>query len=41
MAECSESTGMISAPEAFAAACMMGPAQTIVSLLASAMRFFS
>ena len=41
MAECSESTGMISAPDARAAACMSCPAQTMVSLLARAMRLFS
>ena len=41
MAECSESTGMISVPDSRAAACMICPAQTIVSLLARAMRFFS
>jgi hypothetical protein len=41
MAECSESTGTISAPRSFALAMTMLPAQTSVSLLASAMRFFS
>ena len=41
MAECSESTGIISAPDSRAADCMICPAQTIVSLLARAMRFFS
>ena len=38
MAECSESTGTISAPFSVARAVTKGPAQTIVSLLARAMR---
>ena len=41
MAECSESTGTISAPAASAASMTNSPAQTRVSLLARAMRFFS
>ena len=39
MAECSESTGTISAPFSSARAITMSPAQTRVSLLARAMRF--
>ena len=38
MAECSESTGTISAPFSFALAITSGPAQTRVSLFARAMR---
>ena len=41
MAECSESTGTISAPFSFARAMTRSPAQTSVSLLARAMRFFA
>ena len=41
MAECSLSTGTISAPWVFAAAMTSSPAQTSVSLLARAMRFFA
>ena len=41
MAECSESTGTISAPRALARAITISPAQTRVSLLARAMRFFA
>ena len=41
MAECSESTGTISAPVSAARRMTMLPAQTSVSLFASAMRFFS
>ena len=41
MAECSESTGTISAPCVSAASITSCPAQTNVSLLARAMRFFS
>ena len=41
MAECSESTGTISAPKRSAASITSSPAQTRVSLLARAMRFFS
>ena len=41
MAECSESTGTISAPYVSAASITSWPAQTSVSLLARAMRFFS
>jgi hypothetical protein len=41
MAECSESTGMISAPVFSAASITSSPAQTRVSLLAKAIRFFS
>ena len=41
MAECSESTGTISAPFSFARAMTRSPAHTSVSLLARAMRFFA
>ena len=41
MAECSESTGTISAPYCSAASITSCPAQTSVSLLARAMRFLS
>ena len=41
IAECSESTGMISAPVSKVRAMTISPAQTRVSLLARAMRFFS
>ena len=41
MAECSESTGTISAPQRSASAITSSPAHTSVSLLARAMRFFS
>ena len=41
MAECSESTGTISAPFSAARAITMSPAQTRVSLLARAMRFLA
>ena len=41
MAECSESTGTISAPHSLARRMTMSPAHTSVSLLASAMRPFS
>ena len=40
IAECSESTGTISAPYFFASAMTSSPAQTRVSLLARPMRFF-
>ena len=40
MALCSESTGTISAPQRAASAITSSPAQTSVSLFASAMRFF-
>ena len=41
MAECSLSTGTISAPQRFASAMTSSPAHTSVSLLARAMRFFA
>ena len=41
MAECSESTGTISAPVCAALGITISPAHTRVSLLASAMRFLA